>query len=801
MEVTTTSDTGPSSPSGGPRLPPRVHHAPSPGRKRGHQTSARERQAVVGIAIAAAIGGAFSAASPTNYLITDIVLRAGIAALISLAASRARRWTWLVLAGIAVVGAPSGWWFAVTAGGLLFAVATTIVARRRIYGAIVGALAVQGLLRFTDVAFGRGSGVLFAIAVIPVLASAYAVAPRRVRKRVHQSLAVGAGLIAVSVLIFGISALLAYGETQSGARHAKAGLRSIRDGHTEEAGVELQAAATAFRNANGTVDSWWTRPAGAVPFVAQQVRAVQVVTAEGAEMSSVAAGAAGQTDIQELKYQDGRVDVARLASLAGPLRDTSTTFASSYDRIKQVHSPWLLPPLASAVDEVEDELALTLPELRLAASAAEKGPALLGATTPRRYLVLFTQPAESRGLGGFVGNWAELSADDGRLEIVRSGRSGELNAAPGSETRDVTSPPAPKDYVERYGRFHPGKFFQDVTLSPDLPSVARAVAQLYPQMGGGKIDGVLTVDPYALAALLNFTGPVKIDGFDQVLTSENAAQILVKDQYLTFNAKNERTDFLDQASRQTFEQLVHGSLPSPKKLADVLGPVVDQRRLMFTSLDGGEDELFEQLRVNGAFPEPQGGDFFQLVTQNKANNKADLYLHREVDYDTRYDPSTGSVESKVTITLRNDAPSSGLPKAVIGDNDQGLPMGTNVVYLSVYSALGLRSASDGNRPVALEYQQELGWSVYSQYLDIPSGGSATLELTLFGTIDAGRAYELRIGSQPTVNRDKVTLHLRSSSDWEITDAPELNVDPGRGAASVVLQPPSMVTVDAQFSRS
>lgn len=800
MGVTTTSEKGPNSPGAGPRLPPRVHHAPSPGRKRGHLTSARERQAIVGVAIVAAVVGAFSAASPTNFLVSDIVLRGGIAAVLTLAASRARRWTWLVLAGIAVVGAPANGWFVVTAAGLLFAVVTTLFPRRRIYGAVVGAVSVQGLLRFTDVAFGRGSAVLFAVAVVPVLVSAYAVAPRRVRKRIHQVLVVLGAAVALAVVLFGVAGLLAYGQTQSGARHAKAGLRSIRDGHSEEAGSELTEAATAFQSAHDIVDSWWAKPAGAVPFVAQQARAVQVVTGEGAQMSSVAAGAAGQADIQELKYEDGRIDVEKLAALADPLRRTSSTFSSASDNIKQVRSPWLLPPLASAVNEVEDELAITLPQLRLAATAATEGPDLLGANAPRRYLILFTQPAESRGLGGFVGNWAELTAIDGRLDIARSGRSGELNAAPGADARDVTSPPAPKDYVERYGRFHPGRYFQDVTLSPDLPSVASAVGQLYPQMGGDKIDGVLTVDPYALAALLQFTGPVKIDGFDQALTSENAAQILVKDQYLTFNAKNERTDFLDEASRKTFDQLVHGSLPSPKKLAEVLGPVVEQRRLMFTSFDRGEDELFQQLEANGAFPKSDGGDFFELVTQNKANNKADLYLHREVEYDTRYDPASGSVDSTMTITLRNDAPSSGLPPAVIGDNDQGLPMGTNVVYLSVYTPLGLRSAKDATQPVALEYQQELGYSVYSQYIDIPAGGTATLELSLFGQIDAGPAYRLRVGAQPTVNRDKVTLHVRSTSDWEIVQAPELNIDPGRGSASVVLQPPALVAIEADLSR-
>ena len=31
-------------------------------------------------------------------------------------------------------------------------------------------------------------------------------------------------------------------------------------------------------------------------------------------------------------------------------------------------------------------------------------------------------------------------------------------------------------------------------------------------MGGDHIDGVLVVDPYALAALLHFTGPIDVTG-------------------------------------------------------------------------------------------------------------------------------------------------------------------------------------------------------------------------------------------------------------------------------------------------
>lgn len=812
MGATTTTENGPSGPGGpdgpggspsGPRLPPRVHRAPPPGRKRGHQTSPRERQLIVVVAAAAGVAGAFSTVSPTNYLVSDVIIRAALAALIALASSRARRWTWLVLAGLSIVGAPSGVWFAVAGVGLLIAFVTTIFPRRRIYGALVGATAAQGLLRFTDVAYGRGSLVLFAVAVVPVFASAYAVAPRRVRKRIHYAALGVAAFVVVATVLFGVATLLAYNTTQSATKQARAGLRSVRDGRSDEAGAQLREASASFRSANGLVDAWWVRPAGAVPFLAQQARAVQVVTAEGATMTSVAAGTASQADIQQLKYEDGRVDVQRLASLSEPLTATADSFSTAAHRIEQVRSPWLVPQLASSVDEVDRELNDTLPQLQLAADAARNGPALLGATGPRRYLILFTQPAESRGLGGFVSNWAELTAVDGRLELGRSGRVDELNKAPGDcNARKLTSPPVPRDYVERYdGRFHPGCFFQDVTLSPDLPSVAAAAAQLFPEMGGAPVDGVLAVDPYALAALLTFTGPLRIEGFDQALTSENAADLLIKEQYERFDTNEERKDFLDEASRRTFEELVSGSLPSPKRLAEVLGPVVQQRRLMFTSFDPAGDALAARLALNGAFPEPDGHDFFQLVTQNKANNKIDPYLRRDIEYEARYNASTGDVEAKMLITLHNDAPSSGLPDAIIGSNDQGLPLGTNVVYLSLYTPLGLRTAKDATHAVPLEFQRELGYSVYSAYVEIPSGGTATLELELFGQLDAGPEYRLRVGAQPTVNRDRVTVRVRTHSDWEIVRTTEMNIDPSRSAAAVSLNPSAMVTLSATMVRS
>ena len=784
----------------GSALPARVHRPPRPTRARGHQTSANERRAIVGVAVLAAIAGAFAPGQPTNFLVSDVVLRGAAAALLCLATSRARRWTWLVLAGLAVVGAPAGVWLGVAGAGLAVGFVTTLLPRRRIFGAIVGACAAQGLLRFTDVGSGRSSLVLVAVAVLPVLGSAYAVSPRRVRKRVHLGLLVAGGLVLAGTVLFGVAVGLAYSSTQRGVKEAKAGLASARDGHGQDAAVQLRNASTSFDEAHAAIDAWWARPAGAVPIVAQQARAIEAVTAEGAAMARTSAGTAEQADIQQLKYTDGRIDVERLRALQGPLAATAASFDHAAKRVAEVKSPWLIGPLRDRVNEFDAELRATLPEVDLAAAAAKSGPDLFGASGARHYLVLFTQPSESRGLGGFVGNWAEVTAIDGRLEITRSGRADDINPAPEQPAHNVTSPPVPADYMQRYQRFQVGRLFQDVTLSPDLPSVAQVAAQIFPQAQTDHIDGVVTVDPYALAALLKFTGSIKIDGFDTPLTADNAADILVKQQYTTLGTNDARKDFLDQASRKTFDALVSGSLPSPKKVADVLGPVVAQRRLAFTPFDADARALLARVHADGSFRPPDGDDFFEVVTSNNANNKIDMFLQRSIDYDAKYDPGNGAVEATMSVTLRNDAPSTGLPPSVIGSNDQGLPPGTNRAFVSIYSPLGLRAAKIDGKEAPLEFQRELGYAVYSTYVEVPSGGSVTIELALFGQLESSGGYRLVVGHQPLVNPDDLKIHVRSGADWEILHTDGLTIDVGGGSASLAAQPQTDVEVEAAMGR-
>ena len=164
---------------------------------------------------------------------------------------------------------------------------------------------------------------------------------------------------------------------------------------------------------------------------------------------------------------------------------------------------------------------------------------MLGADGERRYLIAFMTPAESRGYDGLIGSYGVLSAEDGHLSLSASGSVSDIQDALPTGGAQLTGV---ADYLARYGAFDPGLFPQDLAYSPDLPTDADVLAQVYAQSLGGHIDGVLAVDPYGLAALLRFTGPIEVPGLPFALTQANAARVLLSEQYTTFDTGDTNQD-------------------------------------------------------------------------------------------------------------------------------------------------------------------------------------------------------------------------------------------------------------------
>lgn len=554
----------------------------------------------------------------------------------------------------------------------------------------------------------------------------------------------------------GLAAVLqALPSLRSGERATSMALEAARQGDAAGAGEELRLAARQFEMAEQALSPWWSRPALAVPLVGQQLRAVETMVAVGADLATAGANMLEEADVTAVDIVDGRLPVDRITQLQGPLTRAVRTLEEARVRLDTAHSPWLAPPLKARLTQLQRRVAESRTQAETAELAVRVAPTLLGDEGPRRFFLAVQNPAEMRAAGGIIGNFGEITAVDGRLELVRFGRSIDLNLGGTPAERMLEGP---EEYLERYRNFHPAQVWQNVTASPDFPTVARVIADLYPQSGGRPVDGVISVDPAGLAALLKVVGPIDVAGWPEPITQDNAEQVLLHDQYVRYPT-GERVHFLSDTAQAIWSRFTTGTPADVPGLASALAPAVAGKHILLWSPRETEQRLFDRLGVAGAVP-PASGDTLGVVTQNAGGNKIDWFLERSVDYRARLHEATGKLDATVDIRLRNGAPSRGLPPLVIASSGRAdTEPGENLLYLSIYSRWELEGAEVDGRPVTLEAQVELGRRVYSTFLTVAPDSTRHVRLQLSGRLPPGEPYRLELLRQVTIRPDLITTSV------------------------------------------
>ena len=682
-----------------------------------------------------------------------------------------------VLVGLAVaftvwVGASAPWWACTLAAGVAAAIAGGVVpvaagiagvviglyigVRRRNLPELRALVAGIALNVFCHSDLGGFQGLSVAIAVLT--ASLLIVAgvrrrPARIRRKVYTTVGVVGVLAVLSIAGYVIAGASARSALTNGKRQAEQAITALDRGDFDTAAERFRAAERAMRGARSHLDKPWALPAAAVPVVSQHRDAIDRLADSGTDATAKVAEALEQIDPDTVRLTDGRIDLAAVAALEAPFAQVDEALGSLDRAVEGARSPWLVAPLTEQLDELDVKIAENEPRLENAISAVRLAPQLLGGDGTRHYLVLFTTPAEARGLGGFPGNYAELTIDRGHIEMSEFGRVSDLELAAIDNGARLTGPDA---FLDRYGRFgwDNGRrggvgeaSWRNITISPHFPDVAKAAADLYPQSGGRPVDGVIVMDPYVLEALLAYTGPIRLTSVDQMLNQDNGAEYILTEQYLE-PERADRIDALEEAAEITIDRLLTGSrLPEPATLARQLGPLVSDRRVLMWTKHEDERELFRSVGLLGAIPRLRGGDGYSVAVTNASGNKIETFLERSIEYSSTTDAGTGRTAATLTLELTNNSPASGLPDYVIS-NALGLPAGTSRLFVELYSPLAVDSVTVDGETSGVEASRYAGWNVYSRFVTIGPGESLTVELVLDGDLDD--PDELVTWTQPLV---------------------------------------------------
>jgi hypothetical protein len=403
---------------------------------------------------------------------------------------------------------------------------------------------------------------------------------------------------------------------------------------------------------------------------------------------------------------DGAVPLEPFLDAAPLVRDLAATFVTIEARAGAIDATGTIGPIADARAELVALIGEAAPGIASAGELVPLLPALLGAETPRTYVVMFQNNAEPRSLGGTALSFALVTIDAGRIQLQQTVPTGG-----NFPLREDPILPVP----DGFGEIFPGAFGQYVPNATTRPSSVTASQQVYEEWRlsrGVTADGVLSIDAVTLGYLLRATGPITLSTGD-VLESSTVTGFLLNTVLQRFDTGDVLGDnaaqdqIYGEAVAQTFAKLSGGAFDVPT-LASAIMQGFAERRMTFWSPDEDEQASLFATGLSHDLPESdETTDRIGVYVNDNVGSKLGFYQTATLTTASGVCSDDGRQVHRVVVglySLLDPALAPGLSPSILGQYvREGLQPGVQRTMLFVYAPPGstILGATVEGKPVTL----------------------------------------------------------------------------------------------------
>ena len=449
---------------------------------------------------------------------------------------------------------------------------------------------------------------------------------------------------------------------QSELELAKASLKAANSSHDQgliaQTTVHFTTAKVQFMLARQIADSSGVvRQLEAVPTVGELARS-RMVAVDGIADMGVAISDAGQelTDLAGQLIKPATTGGEQALTLLTLLNKTS----SSLDKVRadliraqqaatQVDLRVLPAGQQATLAKARDTITTALTSLdefqRLAPVLTE----ILGGNGARTLLIEQTNPAELRAGGGFIGTFSVLRADHGTLRTVRNGTAYLLaDPRPSAGQAGYVAPPGP---LRETLLANTSWSFVDSNFFPDFPSNAKAAIMFAQPRLGVKIDAVISIDYYAVAKMLELTGPMVVPGYKLTFDSTNFISQLIQDDLV--GGPNHKA-ILAAIAGPLMDRVATMSPDRWPTLISAFNGLATGRHLQAYFTNDLVEKEIERIGWSGELNPTAARDYMMEVESNLGATKANYFVTRTFTVELTL--SGAVLHHKVTIDIRDDMP-------------------------------------------------------------------------------------------------------------------------------------------------
>ncbi len=369
---------------------------------------------------------------------------------------------------------------------------------------------------------------------------------------------------------------------------------------------------------------------------------------------------------------------------------------------------------------------------------------ILGGNGARNYLVEQVNPAELRPGGGFIGTYSLIRAEQGSLSVIRSGDAYKAFADP----RPGPGQPGFIPLQDPMRDIIPwvSWSFVDTNIYPDFPTNATTAVRFAQPRLGMNIDAVISIDYYAVAKMLQLTGPLDVPGYGRTVDANNFIPQVMQ---LELSNSSAHKAILGVIAGPLMERI--SALPAdrwPSLIAD-LNTLAGERHIQAYFNNPDVEKEIDRVGWSGTFNPTGGQEYMMEVESNIGGGKVNYFLGRYYVVTLTRDGNV--LHHRVEVNLVNNQPYQYLDFAA-----------DYRAYGSLYAGEGVSSPSNNLRPARYgKPSPPAGAALLEGWLpDVQccgSKGQAVFEYNTPWPADAKGSHEIYWQKQPGTITDSVQV--------------------------------------------
>lgn len=489
------------------------------------------------------------------------------------------------------------------------------------------------------------------------------------------------------------------------------------------------------------------------------------VVAEARETLTWADPSVADAAVHDLPTSVKRALFTRLANAYPNLQTMQVKLNLASDDIARFHSLPGTESFADILTPFETVLANLKNSVDFLVPFAGISREFAGLNGDRQFLLMFMNNTELRPTGGFLGSYGLLVIRDGDMKSLTTDDTYAIDALVASNPAYVSYSPAPiVKYLEQ-----PVWYFRDGTWSPDFAQGAKDTTALFRQeiATAGRpvpqIDGVIGVTTTFMENLLNFVGPVSVDGV--TYTAQNAADILEYQVEIAFEqqgvTRENRKDIVGKLTNAVLDKMLE---VSPSQFPEVFKLLVESfshKELAAYSSDAKTESVLDDAGWSGKVSQGSADDVLMVVDANMASLKSDPVVERSIAYSIT--PKGSGYQATAAITYKHTGSFDWKTSRYRTYTRVYVPTGSQLVSVDgslANDAIRNPSGAAGEVTTASEF----GLTSFGTFTSIEPGQSRTLTFvytlpsSVTDAINQG-SYSLQILKQIGADQRDVTLNL------------------------------------------